>query len=126
MFREMDGAVRRGVRKAEQASVKVEFSNSAEAMKTFFALHRGSRRRHGLPPQPIEFFENIVRHIFEPGHGFVAIARHEGRPLAASVFFTKGQLALYKFGASDYWERSICARTIYSCGKPSSIARRAA
>ena len=102
MFQEMDGAVRRGVRKAEQSGVKVEFSNSAEAMKTFFALHRGSRRRHGLPPQPIEFFENIVRHIFEPGYGFVAIARHESRPVAASVFFTKGKLALYKFGASDY------------------------
>jgi len=102
MFREMDGAMRRGIRKAEQAKVQVEFGNSAEAMRVFFALHRHSRRRHGLPPQPVEFFENIARHIFEPGHGFVAIARHEGRPIAAAVFFHTGQLGLYKFGASDY------------------------
>jgi len=102
MFREMDGAMRRGIRKAEQAKVLVEFGKSAEAMREFFALHCHSRRRHGLPPQPVEFFDNIARHVFEPGHGFVAIARHEGRPLAAAVFFHCGQLGLYKFGASDY------------------------
>jgi hypothetical protein len=102
MFKEMDGAVRRGIRKAEQAGVRVEFNNTAESMRVFYALHRRSRRRHGLPPQPVEFFDNIARYIFAPGHGFVAIARHEGRPLAAAVFFTTGQLGLYKFGASDY------------------------
>lgn len=102
MFKEMDGAVRRGIRKAEQGGVKVEFGHSAVAMKIFFALHRRSRRRHGLPPQPVEFFENIVRHVFQPGHGFVAIARHEGRPIAAAIFFRAGHLGLYKFGASDY------------------------
>ena len=102
MFKEMDGAMRRGIRKAEQAGVKVEFGNTAESMRIFYALHRRSRRRHGLPPQPVEFFENIVRHVFQPGHGFVATARHEGRPIAAAVFFRAGHFGLYKFGASDY------------------------
>ena len=102
MFKEMDGAVRRGIRKAEHAGVKVEFGASGEAMREFYALHLRSRRRHGLPPQPVEFFDNIARHVFAPGHGFVAIVRHEGRPLAASVFFHAGHLGLYKFGASDY------------------------
>ncbi len=102
MFREMDGAMRRGIRKAEQSKVEVEFGTSAEAMRVFFALHRHSRRRHGLPPQPVEFFDNIARHVFGAGHGFVAIARHEGRPIAAAVFFHTGHLGLYKFGASDY------------------------
>ena len=102
MFREMDGAMRRGIRKAEQAKVQVEFGTNTGAMREFFALHRYSRRRHGLPPQPVEFFDNIARHIFERGHGFVAIARHEGRALAAAVFFHAGHFGLYKFGASDY------------------------
>ena len=102
MFREMDGAMRRGIRKAEQSKVQVEFGTNAEAMRVFFALHCHSRRRHGLPPQPVEFFDNIARHVFGAGHGFVAIARHEGRPIAAAVFFHTGHLGLYKFGASDY------------------------
>jgi len=102
MFREMDGAMRRGIRKAEQAKLQIEFGKDAEAMRVFFALHRHSRRRHGLPPQPVEFFDNIARYVFGAGHGFVAIARHEGRPVAAAVFFHTGQRGLYKFGASDY------------------------
>ena len=36
------------------------------------------------------------------GQGFIAIARQEGRPLAAAVFLHDGRQALYKFGASDY------------------------
>jgi len=102
MFKEMDGAMRRGIRKAEQAGLRVEFGANLESMRVFYALHRRSRRRHGLPPQPVEFFENIARHIFEPGHGFVAIARQQDRPIAAAVFFHTGHLGLYKFGASDY------------------------
>lgn len=101
MFKEMDGAIRRGVRKAEQSGVRVEFGSSIESMRIFFALHCQNRRRHGVPPQPIEFFENIVRHVLERGSGFVAIARHEGRPVAAAVFFVAGHVGIYKFGASD-------------------------
>lgn len=102
LFGGLDGAVRRGIRKAEQSGVKVEFSNTAESIRIFFALHCRTRRRHGLPPQPIEFFENIARYVLAPGHGFVAIARHEQQPIAAAVFFHEGRGALYKFGASDH------------------------
>ncbi|HXT10436.1 MAG TPA: GNAT family N-acetyltransferase [Candidatus Angelobacter sp.] len=102
MFSEMDGAIRRGIRKAEQAGLKVEFGAMAESMETFFKLHCGSRRRHGVPPQPVEFFKNIACHVLQPGHGFVAVARHEGRAIASAVFFTSGTLGIYKFGASDY------------------------
>jgi lipid II:glycine glycyltransferase (peptidoglycan interpeptide bridge formation enzyme) len=33
--------------------------------------------------------------------GMVVVARHEGRPVAASVYFDFGGRAIYKFGASD-------------------------
>jgi CelD/BcsL family acetyltransferase involved in cellulose biosynthesis len=101
LFKGLDGAVRRGIRKAEQSGVQVEFANTLEAIRIFYALHCRTRRRHGLPPQPIEFFENIARHALESGRGFVAIARREKQPLAAAVFFHEGHRALYKFGASD-------------------------
>jgi CelD/BcsL family acetyltransferase involved in cellulose biosynthesis len=101
LFKGLDGAMRRGIRKAEQSGVQVEFGNTLEAIRIFYTLHCRTRRRHGVPPQPIEFFENIARHALEPGHGFVAIARHEQRPLAAAVFFHEGRSALYKYGASD-------------------------
>ena len=102
LFKSLDASMRRSVRKAEAAGVKVEFGDTMSAMQTFFGLHCRTRRRHGLPPQPWSFFENIGRHVLARGHGFVATARLENRPLACAVFFHHGHQVLYKFGASDF------------------------
>jgi hypothetical protein len=102
LFQGLEGAMRRGVRKGERMGVKVDFDSAQEAMRTFYALHCGTRRRHGLPPQPWRFFSNIERHLLNPGRGFIATARLDGKALAAAVFLTDGRQALYKFGASDF------------------------
>ena len=102
LFKRLDSAVRRGIRKAEASGLQVDFSSSPEAIKTFYMLHCRTRRRHGLPPQPFRFFQSIQRHILDAGQGFVATARLKDQPLAAAVFFCHGRQALYKFGASDY------------------------
>jgi Acetyltransferase (GNAT) domain len=102
LFKSFNGAVKRGIRKAARSGVRVEFSNCLDSIRTFYALHCVTRRRHGLPPQPLRFFENVARYVLAQGHGFVATARWEGKPLAAAVFFHHGRKAFYKFGASDY------------------------
>jgi hypothetical protein len=102
LFESFNGAVRRGILKAVRTGLRVEFSNCLDSIRTFYALHCMTRRRHGLPPQPFRFFENIARYVLAQGHGFVAIARWEDKPLAAGVFFYHGRKAFYKFGASDY------------------------
>lgn len=102
LFKKLEGSVRRGIRKAEQSGVRIDFDSGVEGIRTFYQLHCGTRKRHGVPPQPIRFFENIARYLLAAGHGFVAIARHEKTPIAASVFFHFGREAVYKFGASDF------------------------
>jgi CelD/BcsL family acetyltransferase involved in cellulose biosynthesis len=102
LFNGLESAVRRGVRKAGQAGVRISFDTGMESVRTFFALHCRTRRRHGLPAQPFRFFRNIQRHLLAPGQGFIATARLGNQPLASSVFFCHGRQALYKFGASDY------------------------
>ena len=98
----LDGSLRRGVRRAEESGLRVSFENGTGAMRAFYTLHGGTRRRHGLPPQPWRFFQNIQRHLIETGQGFIAMVRLEQQPLAAGVFFWQGRKAFYKFGASDY------------------------
>jgi hypothetical protein len=66
----------------------------------FYRLHVETRRRHGLPPQPIGFFRNIFREVIEPGLGFVVRATLGSRCVAAAVFLQFGRTAIYKFGAS--------------------------
>ncbi|HXP59915.1 MAG TPA: GNAT family N-acetyltransferase [Dongiaceae bacterium] len=102
LFKGLDAAVRRGIRKAEAAGLQIEFGVDLESVRTFYALHCQTRKRHGLPPQPFRFFENIARFMLHHGEGSVLIARTGPTPVAAAVFFHHGRQALYKFGASDY------------------------
>jgi len=94
-------SVRRALRKALQSGVTTRVSNSWEAMEVFHRLHLNTRRRHGVPPQPLAFFQNIQREVLDAGHGFVVIAEDGARPVAAAVFLHFGSTGLYKFGASD-------------------------
>jgi Acetyltransferase (GNAT) domain len=97
-----DGSVRRGIRKAETAGLTVELETSLQAMRTFYHFHCKTRKRHGLPPQPFRFFENIARYLLQPGKGFIATTFLKTKPIASLVFLHHGCQALYKFGASDH------------------------
>jgi hypothetical protein len=87
--------------------VKIDFDSGEESMRTFFNLHCGTRKRHGVPPQPWRFFVNIQRYLLSLGRGFIATARLGGRPLAAAVFLHDSRNALYKFGASNYADQQM-------------------
>jgi hypothetical protein len=112
LFNRLDGAVRRGIRRAEAAGLQIEFGVDIKSIRTFYALHCRTRHRHGLPPQPFGFFENIARHVFDRGQGGVLIARSGLTPVAAALFFHQGRQALYKFGASDYAFQSLRANNL--------------
>jgi hypothetical protein len=93
--------VRRALRKAERSGVSAAVLRNRQAIADFYRLHLQTRRRHGLPPQPVSFFLNIYEHIIKPGLGFVVLAQRKSRPIAAAVFFRFGKNGLYKYGASD-------------------------
>jgi Acetyltransferase (GNAT) domain len=93
--------VRRAIRKAERSDVSAQVVRDRQAIDGFYRLHVQTRRRHGLPPQPISFFVNIYEHIIRPGFGFTVLAHRGSRPIASAIFFRFGKNALYKFGASD-------------------------
>jgi hypothetical protein len=101
LFKGFESSMRRSIRKAETAGVKVEFSQEREAMQQFYRLHCQTRQKHGVPPQPVAFFESIHRQILEKGQGTIALAKSNGLLAAASVFFQLGSKAIYKYGASD-------------------------
>jgi Acetyltransferase (GNAT) domain len=93
--------VRRAIRKAQRSDVSAVVVRNRAAMVDFYRLHVQTRRRHGLPPQPASFFLNIYEHIVRPGLGFIVLAQHRSRPIAAAIFFRLRKNALYKYGASD-------------------------
>ena len=92
--------VRRNTRKAQRSGVELARRTDRDALDAFYALHLVTRRRLGVPTQPLSFIRGIGR-IFDRGLGFVALASHEGRPVAAAVFLRGGSTLTYKYGASD-------------------------
>ncbi len=93
--------VRRAIRKAEKSGVHVQVTRTRDAILEFYRLHIRTRRRHGLPPQPLSFFLNIYEEIVKAGQGFVVLAKRGSRFLAAAIFFQFGKNSVYKFGASN-------------------------
>jgi len=112
LFKQLDSSVRRCIRKGQVSGVRIEFGSGLEAMRVFYGLHCKTRRRHGLPPQPLGFFDNIARHVVSKGAGSLLIARAANRPVAAAVFFHHGAEAIYKFAASDYAFQHLRANTL--------------
>ena len=101
LYGHLDDGNRRNIRKAERENVTIEIGRSAGAVESFYRLHCLTRKRHGLPPQPLSFFRNVLAYVLTPGLGLIVLARHGGEDIAAAVFFHFGRTAIYKFGASD-------------------------
>jgi CelD/BcsL family acetyltransferase involved in cellulose biosynthesis len=93
--------VRTPVRRAQEAGVTIKFETSVPAIRAFYKLHSRTRKKHGLPPQPLSFFHNVQQCVLEKGCGYVALALCCGQPVAAGVFMHLGRRVIHKFGASD-------------------------
>jgi hypothetical protein len=94
-------STRRNITKARLEGVVPWITEELKGMEEYYRLHCLTRKRHGLPPQPFQFFRNIHECIIARGHGFVSLASYQGKTVAGAVFFHFGTEALYKFGASD-------------------------
>ena len=92
---------RRNIRKAEKAGLTMTIDRSRESLGDFYRLHCRTRRKHGLPPQPLMFFKKIFEHVLSRDLGIIVSAHLSGKAVASSVFFHFGPNAIFKYGASD-------------------------
>jgi len=95
-------STKRNIKKAIHEGVEVKITTSLDSVKEFYRLNCLTRKEHGLPPQPYDFFKNIHQHVLLKGFGSVILASYRGKSIAGSVFFHFGRKALYKYGASDH------------------------
>ena len=101
IFKGFKGSVKRNIKRAQREEIRVEMSNTSDAIETFWRLNCLTRKKHGLPPQPIQFFRNIYKHAIKKGKGLVALAFHGMKAVAGAVYFRWNRKAVYKYGASD-------------------------
>jgi CelD/BcsL family acetyltransferase involved in cellulose biosynthesis len=91
-------STQRAVRRAEREDLTYETGMSEHLLANFYRLLRMTRRRHGLPPQPLAWFRNLVSSL-----GGVAIheARKNGQPVASIMTLSFKKTMFYKYGGSD-------------------------
>ncbi len=102
LFANFRSSNKRNIKKAIRENIEVRFSKDFRSIIDFYNLNIITRKRHGLPPQPFNFFRNIGEILMPGGFCEVAESYYKGKVIASCVFLTFGKKVLYKFGASDY------------------------
>ena len=90
--------VRRATRRAGR-ELTYEVGTSSTSLMKFYHLLRLTRRRHGLVPQPIAWFRNLL--ACSGDRIQLRIASLEGRPVAGMLTLKFGKKIVYKYGCSD-------------------------
>src|SRR5204862_7134910 len=79
--------VQRKIRRAEREAVVYREGNSPELLSSFYQLMLRTRRRHQLPPQPLDWFRNLVRCMGDSLK--IRVASKDGRPIASIVTLSR-------------------------------------
>jgi CelD/BcsL family acetyltransferase involved in cellulose biosynthesis len=100
-------STQRAIRRAEREGVTYAVGTSDDLLAAFYRVLRMSRRRHGLPPQPIAWFRNLRAAM---GHRMALhVASHGGRPIAALLTLSFKSTLFYKYGGSDALQHKLGA-----------------
>jgi len=91
--------VQRKIQRAEREKLTYEEGRSQNLLKKFYDLLLLTRRRHGLPPQPLVWFRNVIACLGD--RVLIRIASKAGQPVAAIVTIQHKDVLVYKYGCSD-------------------------
>jgi lipid II:glycine glycyltransferase (peptidoglycan interpeptide bridge formation enzyme) len=93
--------VKQPIRQARDAGITVRASTEWEGTRAFYDLHLRTRRRLGVPTQPLRFFRLLWERLIADGFGFVLLACDGPRVVAGGVFLRWNGVTTYKYGASE-------------------------
>ena len=100
-------STQRAIRRAEREGLSYEAGTSEGLLSSFYGLLRQTRRRHGLPPQPLAWFRNLAAclpstRFARSGQGVtIHVASKDGLPVAGILTLSFKKTMVYKYGGSD-------------------------
>lgn len=92
-------AIQQPIKRAEREGISQECGYSERLLNAFYALLLLTRRRHQLPPQPIEWFKNLAAAMGDQLQ--IRVASKDGEPIASILTLSYQQTLVYKYAASD-------------------------
>lgn len=91
-------SIQRRIRRAGR-DLSCEVGQSQELVDEFYRLLIMTRRRHNVPPQPLDWFRNLVECMGPKLQ--IRVARKSGVSVAAILTLQHGSTVVYKYGGSD-------------------------
>ena len=91
--------IQRKISRAERESLTYEAGRSPLLLQQLYRLLQLTRSRHHLPPQPFEWFQNLVACMGKDVS--IRIASKGSQPIAGIMTLDHGKKMVYKYGGSD-------------------------
>ncbi len=92
-------AIQQPIKRAEREGIRIETGNSETLLAAFYRLMVQTRRRHQLPPQPIEWFRNVAARMGDRMR--IRVAFQKEQEIASIVTLEHKNVLVYKYGCSD-------------------------
>jgi len=100
LFRGLNkNSIQRAIRRAEREGLSYEEGRSEALLRNFYCLLLKTRRRHKLPPQPIDWFRNLIACLGE--RLSIRLVSKNGQPVASILTLSHRGTVVYKYGCSD-------------------------
>ena len=91
--------IQKKIQRAEREGLAYDAGRSESHLTEFYRLLVLTRRRHGLPPQPMTWFRSLNNCFGE--HLTIHIASKNDQPIAAILTLRHRRTLVYKYGCSD-------------------------
>ena len=91
--------VQRKVRRAEREGLKYEEGRSPELLQKFYRLLVMTRRRHRLPPQPLEWFRSLI--VAFGNDLEIRVVSKDDQEVASILTLSNKKTMVYKYGCSN-------------------------
>jgi len=111
LFKKFDkSSVQRKIRKAERESLRYEEGSSEKLLNCFYKLMIMTRRRHGLPPQPLQWFQALIASLGSDLK--IRVAFHNDTAIASILTIAYKKTLVYKYGCSDLRYSNLGGNTL--------------
>lgn len=92
-------STQRKIRRADREALGYEEGRSEVLLNKFYRLLLLTRRRHKLPPHPVDWFRNLIACLGD--RLTIRVASQRGRPVASILTLYYRDTLVYKYGCSD-------------------------
>ncbi len=92
-------SIQKAVQRAERERIQVEDGRSEVLLHEFYRLLMLTRRRHQLPPQPLVWFQNLIKCFGD--NLTLRVACKDGQPIAGILTIACEKSLVYKYACSD-------------------------